>query len=859
MPAPYGPGDRSPEILARLDLMERKLDWIARRVAQRPMPPQPPVTTAQATAAPSPAPQDSPAQEPAAGSPAAQDDAGHSDAAGRVSAGSAAAQDDTAQDWVAPSEPGPAEPGQPEGPEPERPGAGPGSAPGGPAPAAPQPPGLRDQGAQAPAAQGPRPYGYITVPPAAARPTPPIQPAPQARPAAPAPLLPAAMRSEGNLGRYLLSAAAALLVVLAAVSLIALVWDSIPDGVKVGALGLLGLSLVAGGTRLAGSRSHLRVAAATMTGTGGALGFVSIIGAVLLGVVPMGAAFMLMATWGAALLILSRLTAQVFTAVVSTLGALVTIGFASWRTWWAPEPRLGTWALACGYAVVLAAITTVLARRGRPTPLAAWYPVTSLVVLGAALLMAPAPTLVAASPVGAILLSALTCAAMLLQQLDSSRLLWSAGYRSAAGADWAVAGIVLGLSLLRLVRFLDGTPRAELLNALTGGLALCLLAAVSTLMLDPGPTGWRRRCAPAHLITTLLLGILAAHATPALALPMVLVVALTCVPVLRERFTSPLLALSALAGLPLLLTTRRPLEVVGLIAALVAIHALTAVLESIPGWECAPQAPGKPPAIPPTLRISVWIMAASAALILPSLVDRLLPRGAEPVLPTLVFGIMLAALLWLGLAHPQATVRRLLALRLAGRFPQALPAHGPQPAAPTQAPPHAWLGWVLGAMGTLIMLVAAAALVDSLVWRMPLIALAAALAVLANRFVWAWFGATDATLASALLSSLTLWSSALILSGSSVDSVLMTILILLTGAACIILGFRLRATALRHYGLGLVLIAVLKLAAVDLGSGNSIMRVLALAVAGLVCFALSLAYNRAAAEEQASQRPRSPQ
>ncbi|MCR2052208.1 hypothetical protein NSA19_04975 [Actinomyces bowdenii] len=839
MPAPYGPGDRSPEILARLDLMERKLDWIARRVAQRPTPPQPPVTTAQATAAPSPASQDSPAQDPAAGGPAAQDDAGHSDAAGRASSGSAAAQDDTARDWAAPSEPGPTEPEQPEGEA--------GSAPEDPegsAPAVPQPPALRDQGAQAPAAQGPRPYGY-TVPPATAR------------PAAPAPLLPAAMRSEGNLGRYLLSGAAALLVVLAAVSLIALVWDSIPDGVKVGALGLLGLSLVAGGTRLAGSRPHLRVAAATMTGTGGALGFVSIIGAVLLAVLPMGAAFTLMAAWGAALLILSRLTAQVFTAVVSTIGALVTIGFASWRTWWAPEPHLGTWALACGYAVVLAAITTVLARRGRPMPLAAWYPVTSLVVLGAALLMAPSPVLVRASSLGAIALTVLTCAAMLFQQLDSSRLLWSAGYRSAAGADWAVAGIVLGFSLLRLVHVLDGTAQAELLTALTSGLALCLLAAVSTLMLDSGPAGWRRRCAPVHLVTALVLGVLAALATAALALPVVLVVALTCVPVLRERFTSPLLTLSALAGLPLLLSTRRPLEVVGLIAALAAIHALTAVLESTPGWERAPQAPGKAPAIPPTLRISVWIMAASTTLILPSLVDRLLPRGSGTALPPLVFGIMLAALLWLGLTHPQATVRRLLALRLAGRFPQALPAHGPQPAAPTQAPPHAWLGWVLGALGVLTMLSAAMVLMDSLLWRMPLIAVAAALAVLANRIVWAWFGTTDATLASALLSSLTLWSSALILSGSSVDSVLMTILILLTGAACIILGFRLRATVLRHYGLGLVLIAVLKLAAVDLGSHNSIMRVLALAVAGLVCFALSLAYNRAAADEQASQRPSS--
>ncbi|MDO4900251.1 DUF2157 domain-containing protein [Actinomyces sp.] len=68
---------------------------------------------------------------------------------------------------------------------------------------------------------------------------------------------------EGNVGRYVLSGAAALLIVSAAVSLIALVWDQIPDVVKVTALGAVAVTLVAAGTAVNKTRERLRVAAAT--------------------------------------------------------------------------------------------------------------------------------------------------------------------------------------------------------------------------------------------------------------------------------------------------------------------------------------------------------------------------------------------------------------------------------------------------------------------------------------------------------------------------------------------------------------------------------------------------------------------
>ena len=88
----------------------------------------------------------------------------------------------------------------------------------------------------------------------------------------------------------------------------------------------------------------------------------------------------------------------------------------------------------------------------------------------------------------------------------------------------------------------------------------------------------------------------------------------------------------------------------------------------------------------------------------------------------------------------------------------------------------------------------------------------------------------------------------------------MSVLVLLTGGACIVLGFRTRLTILRHYGLTLVLLSVLKLAVVDVASQNSIIRVISLAAAGVVCFVLSLLYNRFAQEQrrESNQAPMGP-
>ena len=116
--------------------------------------------------------------------------------------------------------------------------------------------------------------------------------------------------------------------------------------------------------------------------------------------------------------------------------------------------------------------------------------------------------------------------------------------------------------------------------------------------------------------------------------------------------------------------------------------------------------------------------------------------------------------------------------------------------------------------------------------------------------VWPWRRRSEIAIVAAIVMTILVSGSVLIFTGTSLTSVLMSATILLIGAAFIVLGFRMGTTALRHYGLVLVLVTVLKLALVDIGDQTSLVRVLSLAAAGVVCFLLSLAYTHYANQEQ---------
>lgn len=662
----------------------------------------------------------------------------------------------------------------------------------------------------------------------------------------------AAPQREGNVASYLLSGAAALLVLLAAVSLIALVWEQIPDSWKVGGLGLLSLGMTSAGTSLAESRPRQQVAAATITGTGGALGFVTIIGAVLLMDLPAPVALVLMAAWGFVLLLVSWTAQQFFTAVVSTLGALVTIGFACVQAGADPGQAALAWTLVGGYLIALAAVCALLPHYSPGMHLAAWLPTTSMVVTATALVIGPADLLSAGSPIGVTLLC-LPAVVLLVQAHHSGRLLSRAAGRYAAAWEWAGVGVALVLAVLRFGLH----PAAA---AGTGSLtAVVLLTAVvvstAALLPDGGETPWPHNVVGVNLGALAGVGAAAVAVDPRLLLPAVLALAPASAPLVRGGRSAPVAVLpsTGLAAFALASRAQPARDTVALVlVAVVAAIGLGLWLES--------RLADPPDSLPArTLRLhtglltaAAWLMTADLVVVLPWLLRLLAP---DTVAAPLWAGACALAVSGLGLFTQGCTPLKLVSGARAGALEGA---GGPRTPLVRQVPVIARIGFGLLALQAAAILAEAdyrAHSAGGVPAAAPLVVLGLALTVAGARLLLPWLERTGAALAIAILQSAALWWSALILTGVPPTSMLVTALVLASGTVCIVIGFRARATALRHYGLILVMLVVVKLAVLDLADGNSITQILALLVAGLACFCLSLAYNRFAHEQARRARP----
>lgn len=734
--------------------------------------------------------------------------------------------------------------------------------------------------ALAPGAQTPRPAA-----PAAARPVPATAGtgAPAGRPTASGPEWWERARREGNVGRYLLSGAAALLVLLAAVTLLALVWSSIPDVVKVGSLELVAIGLVVGGTVLSSRRPGQRVAAATLTGTGGALGYVAVIGAVLLPLgVPVLAAFVLLAVWGAILLVIAQRSEQVLTAAISSVGAMVTSGFASWFSDARGGDAVGTWAAVVVYLVVLAVLGGVLSRRsgdrrsdGAPvlaSVAATWF--TALIV----------PTHVLRAEPGwlGLLLALLPVVLVHAQVLEAAPALRTRGIAFAGVLDLVLSGLALLMVLVRAV----GAGHDPLI-VLAAGLML-LLAVGAVLLLPRGTAELRRSASLTALVVTGLIGLCATAIEPRLVLLALAALVPTALGLARLGSSVGVLV-GPLWGAGLLLTPHVSTtgDVLVLVTSLLSLPLGVVTersLEPIPDEPTPVRPGGRPPAsgdgvgaVPATvgatpgalrtgtLTAAAWLTAVTVALTVPVSLTVMLDRagvlgdGDATPLTVLLISLATAGVLALGLLARGASPAALLSGAIAGTRPGVGVVDGRAMASPQVPAAGIIAALLLGVLALTDLSVAEAG--DDLVWSALLIVAAAGLMALAARFLLPWARESAVTLGLAGLASIVLWWSVSLLTGQSLTSVLLTIVILLTGAVCVIGGFRVRATMLHHYGLSLVLLAVLKLALLDVGTQSSITRVVALLVAGLICFALSLAYNKAAGElgePESPQRPGAP-
>ncbi|OMG13761.1 DUF2339 domain-containing protein [Actinomyces naeslundii] len=675
---------------------------------------------------------------------------------------------------------------------------------------------------------------------------------------------------EGNLGRYLLSGAAALLVLSAGVSLLALVWDSIPNPVKILALAFIAVTMTAVGARLSVSRPKYRVAAATITGTGGGLGFVSIVGAVLLGgMLGPEPALVLMAGWGLVLLVVSHLTRVLFTAIISTIGALVTIGFAFSHVTHQASTAIVTWLMISVYVTVLALTCAALSRGTGRMRLAAWYPATSVAATVASLVFAPISPMLRVSVVGGTGIVLALCLLLVGQVMHAGRRLWSIGIKT-AGWDWGLTALVLLMVHPNLLMKQISLEVVHSAVVATFILQLLLLAGAALAVLAPrNPDQWRSAMAISHEVTffPLALAAMATVSDPRVYLFVVVAAMLCFLPAIVDGRAEPAPILALLGTAPILVPPTTTyyaradrLSLIASVAVSVLLVMMTEGLEdrtarSMP----SPALSGASSRVQSrllALRAALAAIVFNLAVLIPSLAkvlvnDSLSARAVLHMVP----GLVLIAFIALGAVSSEATPLRVLSGQCRGsRYrvdPQGQALPDPNSSL-TGAPVPSWIVSGLAAV-TAVATLSWAEELSSTTWAVALAAVALGLGACATWLLLPWGRRAEVCLSLAIGNSLLMWLSVIVVTSIAVGSVLMSVLVLLTGGACIVVGFRLRLTVLRHYGLTLVLLSVLKLAAVDTASQNSIIRVVSLAAAGIICFVLSLIYNRYAQEQRREQ------
>ena len=106
-----------------------------------------------------------------------------------------------------------------------------------------------------------------------------------------------------------------------------------------------------------------RLPAATITGIGGGLGFVCLIGAVLLGLLPPLSAFLALTGWTIILILVAARTRLPYITIITALGGLSTIGLATAQSRIHPEQSFLGLMMTVGYVAAITLTTAMTARK----------------------------------------------------------------------------------------------------------------------------------------------------------------------------------------------------------------------------------------------------------------------------------------------------------------------------------------------------------------------------------------------------------------------------------------------------------------------------------------------------------------
>ena len=680
---------------------------------------------------------------------------------------------------------------------------------------------------------------------------------------------------EAALGKYLLSAAAAVLVFLAAASLIALLWNSIPDIVKVGTVGVTGVTLTVVGMGMISRATTNRLPAATLTGIGGGLGFVSLVGAVLLGLLPPLPAFLTLTGWTIILILVAARTHLPYITIITALGGLSTIGLAAAQSHVHPEQSFLGLTMVVGYVAAITLTTAMTARkavaRSRFRPL---YLLSASAIGLPALFLAPVEKAREITETGTLVVM-LALVALLFAQLilvvragevPEGEIPATAPEPSPGtptnpwALAWLAAPLLVAASTLRLRPVPPPRAGSDWFQhqdfTLLAVAHLVVLAVVVVPLVFKGVAAkagqWAGHClfASAFVVVGILLPQLRNESLVLGALVAVLV--LTAIPAVLAGNVIHVITVPA-AVVFLTWSGHDPgidLSLVRLGVLVVAVAVALAVEKHLPGR--------------PEHAVAVWLVVFLLVLRLPAVVQELVLRlGVEPAWGVTVWGILVlsvvVALIALGLGSGRATTLPLLSGRLFGQRAHLVDESmvGTVSLAPSSPVP---MLLTLGAAGLMQYAIYAATSWSVLPWRpathpagafltheLVLIPFVLAVGCAVVWMMWPmarhpWHGVT-----TGITFTLSLLGMNTLLTATNVDSATSSATLIIAGALSIVAGFRAHATAMRLYGLVLVMLMVLKLAVIDMSGQNSITRILSLLVAGVICFALSVAYSRLSA------------
>ena len=662
---------------------------------------------------------------------------------------------------------------------------------------------------------------------------------------------------EKQLGRYLLSLAASLLILMAAASLVALLWNAVPHYVKILIIGVVAAALTGVGTRLSLRPGSNKVAAATVMGTGGGLGFVAIIGGVLLGgTIPPEAAILLLTAWSIVLILLAGKARTFFAALIVGAGGIVTVILA--RTFaydnLAQAPK-ATWAIFL-YVASLTLVCGFVARKEASYKLRTAYAAIALAVTAAGLAATPYVVAATVSPVSssAALLATLAWTLGVYAMVSHWAIAAWPVYSDALCGGW-FAGCLAAAQVFSAMRNAplpidDDEPWALL--ALLGAVVAATLV-VSFLPLNARSSAYAGLSASATAVTLGVADLFIVRGSslerdvhPALQLIVVGAVALSAVPTVRRRSAEHAVIMPATL---LLFEIQQPggtaREFLSLLAAAITVGVVLVV---------SSRASNRP-----VLIASSWALAVAVVGAVPVHLLRLASAAGlqdewRLVLHIALVNLAVALLIYAGLPTSKFTPTELLCGKGRGERPpftrvvvmQTIDRGNPKIVdKPTTVLLLAPVGICFGVLCyeclAVLLVRDAASPPAKAVFLATLLALNMALTWMA----WPAAGNVVGSAVVAANTTIGVVGGFFLFGGvSGGSSVFGTIAFLTAGTVCVLIGFIARGKALRIYGLGLIMVMVLRFAIADMAGQNSLVRIVSLLVAGLVCFGLSLAYAR---------------